>query len=91
MATPPPTAGSAKSERLRRFRQAVERQDRETVEFWSNAPASAHAAAMIELCEYAEQMAARTGLGKREAEMFPGFPPLRAERRPDRMTTSDGC
>lgn len=56
----------------------VAARDAETVEHWRSAPPSVHAAAMIELSEYAERMAAPTGLGKDPDEMFPGVPKPRA-------------
>lgn len=59
--------------RLERFRGSVERDDQEVIEHWREASPAAHAAAMIELARYAEQMTVRTGFGKNPNEMFPGF------------------
>jgi len=64
-----------KAARLRAFRGPVEVRDAEVVEHWRTASPEAHAAAMVELAHYAEQIAAYTGLGKPPEEMFPGFPP----------------
>lgn len=61
--------------RLQRFRGPVEQHDAQVIERWRDAPASAHACAMIDLARYAEQMVAQTGFGKDPKEMFPGFPP----------------
>lgn len=65
-----------KSQALRDFVGPVAAREAETVQHWRSAPASSHATAMIELSEYAEQMAAQTGLGKDPHEMFPGLPAL---------------
>lgn len=59
---------------LARFLGPVEDRDAESIEFWRDASAEAHAQAMIELSRYAERMAAQTGLGKDPAERFPGIP-----------------
>jgi len=63
-----------KAARLRAFRGPVEARDAEVVEHWRTASPEAHAAAMLELAHYAEQITAYTGLGKAPEEMFPGFP-----------------
>ncbi len=73
----------SKARRLQRFRGPLEANDRQTAEFWRTAPAAAHAVATIELSEYAERMAAQTGIGKDPSEMFPGFPsPLTKQPNP---------
>lgn len=64
---------SARQERLRSFTASLERDDSETVDFWRKRSPAEHAAAMIELSEYTEVMAAQTGLYKQANDMFPGF------------------
>lgn len=59
---------------LATFLGPVADRDAEVIERWRNASPAAHARAMIELSDYAERMAAQTGLGKDPAERFPGIP-----------------
>lgn len=74
----------SKAKRLQRFRGPLEANDRQTAEFWRRASAAAHAVATIELSDYAERMAAQTGIGKDPSEMFPGFPsPLTKQSNSD--------
>jgi len=68
-----PSTLEAVSELQQRFVGSRDAHDAETIEFWRDAPAAAHAKAMIELASYAEKMAAQTGLGKDPNESFPGF------------------
>lgn len=63
-----------KAERLRRFTASVSEDDEQTIAYWRAASPVAHAHAMIELAEYATQMARQTGLGKDPGDLFPGFP-----------------
>ena len=71
-----PEAGSQseRAARLARFRGPLEARDAETLAYWREAPSAAHAEAMIQLAEVAEQIVSHTGLGKDPDEMFPGFP-----------------
>lgn len=59
---------------LASFLGPVADRDAEVIERWRDASPAAHARAMIELSDYAERMAAQTGLGKDPAERFPGIP-----------------
>lgn len=67
----------SKQERLARFVGPVAAADAETIEYWRDATPEQHARAMSDLSDYAQQMAQQTGLGKTDANMLPGFPPLR--------------
>lgn len=72
-----PAAEASKQERLARFVGSVAAADAETVDHWRDATPEQHARAMSELSDYAQQMVQQTGLGKTDANMLPGFPPLR--------------
>lgn len=62
------------SAELNTFLGPVADRDAEVIERWREAPAEDHAQAMIELSRYAERMAIQTGIGKDQAERFPGIP-----------------
>lgn len=55
------------------FARNVERHDRETIEHWRAATPSRHAAAMVELSEYAAAMARQTGIGPQAELTFPNL------------------
>lgn len=76
-----PEAGapSERAARLARFRGPLEARDAETHSYWRGASPAAHADAMIELAEMAEQIVSHTGFTKDQDEMFPGFPELRQQ------------
>lgn len=76
----------SKAQPLQRFRGPLEANDQQTAEFWRQASAAAHAAATIELSDYAERMSAQTGIGKDPSEMCPGFPsPPKKQPNPPRQ------
>jgi hypothetical protein len=61
---------------LSTFLGPVADRDAEIIERWRDASPQEHARAMIELSDYAERMAAQTGLGKDPTERFPDIPKL---------------
>lgn len=72
-----PTEAEVKAERLRAFLGSVEEDDAELVAYWRSASSAEHAAAMIDLANYAERMAEQTGLHKDTDEMFPNLAAMR--------------
>lgn len=66
-----------RQQRLNRFRAPVN--DERMIEFWRNATPADHAKAMIELSNYAQQLAKKRGIERSTADPMPALPKPRPE------------